>query len=66
MREIRAKLASPPQARLDGYGIDHDLWIAYVDGVSKGTLTPSAAMTYTPDEVRGDLFGTNQADAVFA
>ena len=31
-RTIKAKLASPPTGRVDGAGIDHDVWVAWVDG----------------------------------
>lgn len=30
-RIIKAKLASPPTGRVDGAGIDHDVWVAWVD-----------------------------------
>ncbi len=30
-RTIKAKLASPPTGRVDGAGIDHDVWVAWVD-----------------------------------
>ena len=30
-RTIKAKLASPPTGRTDGAGIDHDVWVAWVD-----------------------------------
>ncbi len=29
MRTIKAKLASPPTGRIDGAGIDHDVWVAW-------------------------------------
>ena len=29
MRTIKAKLASPPTGRVDGAGIDHDVWVAW-------------------------------------
>jgi hypothetical protein len=35
-----------------------------VDGVDKGTLTPTSAITYTPNVFRADLFGVQPADAV--
>ena len=31
MRTIKAKLASPPTGRTDGAGVDHDVWVAWVD-----------------------------------
>jgi hypothetical protein len=31
MRTIKAKMSSPPAARQDGAGIDHDMWVAWVD-----------------------------------
>ena len=43
---------------------DGTVFTFYVDDVSKGTLTPSAAITYIPTSVRFDLFGVQQADAV--
>ncbi len=30
-RTIKAKLASPPTGRVDGLGVDHDVWVAWVD-----------------------------------
>jgi hypothetical protein len=30
-RTIKAKLASPPTGRNDGSGVDHDVWVAWVD-----------------------------------
>jgi len=30
-RTIKAKLASPPTGRTDGAGIDHDVWVAWVN-----------------------------------
>lgn len=31
MRTIKAKMTGPPQPRTDGAGIDHDMWVAWVD-----------------------------------
>lgn len=30
-RTIKAKMAGPPQGRTDGAGIDHDVWVAWLD-----------------------------------
>ena len=30
-RTIKAKMARPPLGRVDGTGIDHDIWVAWVD-----------------------------------
>lgn len=30
-RKIKAKMTNPPVGRTDGAGIDHDMWIAWVD-----------------------------------
>jgi len=31
MRTIKAKMTGPPVARTDGAGIDHNIWVAWVD-----------------------------------
>lgn len=31
MRTIKAKMTGPPSPRTDGGGIDHDIWVAWVD-----------------------------------